>query len=99
MAGLFTGKEEFKGPEHGVHGMLAALQEKIAFLPDYSFRKRAEAKREGAPPGEEAKPEGEGKKEEGSKLGTSVSGIIGGMITLVLVFLTGFLLKKRSVAA
>ena len=94
-----TGKEEFKGPEHGVHGMLAALQEKIAFLPDYSFRKTAEAKREGAPPGEEAKPEGEGKKEGGSKLGTSVSGIVGGLITLVLVFLTGFLLRKRSRAA
>ena len=91
-----TGKEEFKGPEHGVHGMLAALQEKIAFLPDYSFRKTAEAEREGAPPGEETKPEGEGKKEEGSKLGTSVSGIVGGLITLVLVFLTGFLLRKRS---
>ncbi len=94
-----TGQEEFKGPEHGVHGVLAALQDKIAFLPDYSFRKTAEVKREGALPGGEAKQEGEGKKEEGSKLGTSVSGIVGDLITLALVFLTGFLLRKRSRAA
>ena len=94
-----TGKEEVTGPGDGVHGMLTALQEKIAFLPDYSFRKRAEAKSGG--PGAEggAKPaEGAGK-EEGGKLGTSVSGIVGGLITLALVFLAGFLLKRRSQAA
>jgi len=94
-----TGKEEVTGPGHGMHGMLTALQEKIAFLPDYSFRKPAEAKSES--PGAEggAKPEGEGKEGEGGRLGTSVSGIVGGLITLVIVFLAGFLLKRRSQAA
>jgi len=94
-----TGKDELKGPEHGIHGVLAALQEKIAFLPDYSFKKPAEAKSED--PGAEggAKPEGEAGKGEGSKMGTSVSGIVGGLITLVIVFLAGFLLKRRSQAA
>lgn len=47
-----TGKEELKGPGQGVHGMLASLQEKTAFLPDYSFRKPAEPK--GAVPPTEA---------------------------------------------
>jgi cobalt/nickel transport system permease protein len=94
-----TGKEEFKGPEHGVHGMLAALQEKIAFLPDYSFRKPAEAKSEATPPQGDPGREGEVKKEEGGKPGTSVSGIVGGLITLAVVFLAGFLLKRRSEAA
>jgi cobalt/nickel transport system permease protein len=94
-----TGKEEFKGPDHGVHGVLAALQEKIAFLPDYSFRKPAEAKHgETQPPGDPRR-EGEAKREEGGKPGTSVSGIVGGTITLALVFLAGFLLKRRSRAA
>ncbi|MBS1244608.1 MAG: cobalamin [Deltaproteobacteria bacterium] len=94
-----TGTDESMGPDHGIHGMLAALQEKIAFLPGYSFKKPAEAKRER--PGAEggAKPEGEGRKGEGSKLGTSLSGIVGGLITLVIVFLAGILLKRRSRAA
>jgi len=91
-----TGKDELKGPDHGVHGMLAALQEKIAFLPDYSFRKPAETKNvEPGPESGAGTATGE-KKEEGGKLGTSVSGIVGGLITLAIVFLTGFLLKRRS---
>ena len=94
-----TGKEEVAGPGHGVHGMLTALQEKVAFLPDYSFRKRAEAKSDG--PGAEggAKPAEGARTEETGNLGTSVSGIVGGLITLALVFLAGFLLKRRSQAA
>ncbi|MCP2502088.1 MAG: energy-coupling factor ABC transporter permease [Deltaproteobacteria bacterium] len=94
-----TGKEELTGPEHGIHGMLTALQEKIAFLPDYSFRKTAEAKSDGHEAEGGAKPEEAARKEEGSKLGTSVSGIVGGLITLALAFLAGFLLKRRSQAA
>jgi len=89
-----TGKDELKGPEHGIHGMLAAMQEKIAFLPNYSFKIPAEAKSDG--PGAEG---GAKSKGEGSKLGTSLSGIVGGLITLVIVFLAGFLLKRRSRAA
>jgi cobalt/nickel transport system permease protein len=100
-----TGQEELKGSEQGIYGALAALQEKTAFLPDYTFKKPAEAKevesqtvgevkKEGA-----AKPEGEPQAEEGGKLGTTVSGIIGAFITLGLAFMAGFLLKKRNQAA
>ncbi|MGZ8463612.1 MAG: energy-coupling factor ABC transporter permease [Candidatus Deferrimicrobiaceae bacterium] len=94
-----TGKGELTVPEHGIHGTLAALQEKIAFFPDYSFRKRAEANSEGPGAKGGAKPAEEARKEGGSKLGTSLSGIVGGLITLALVFLAGFLLKRRSQAA
>ena len=42
-----TGAEEVTGTEDGVHAMLASLQEKIAFLPDYSFKKDAATPVEG----------------------------------------------------
>ena len=87
-----TGKEELKGPEHGLHGVLSALQEKTAILPDYSFKKAAVVKDNGT------QPEGEKKKDEGSKLGTSVSGIFGSFLTLVIIFLTGLVFKKRTFA-
>lgn len=103
-----TGKEELKGPEQGLHGALTALQEKIAFLPDYSFKKPAETKKE------EIKPEtlqahqttqteqkSEEKKAEESKnpVGTSVSGIVGGVLTLGFSLVIGFVLKRRNRAA
>jgi cobalt/nickel transport system permease protein len=92
-----TGQEELKGNEQGLHGTLAALQKKLAFLPDYSFKKAEEAK-----PSEKAaestaagRHNTEEKKLDRSKLGTSVSGIVGGTITLALCFLIGFILKRR----
>jgi cobalt/nickel transport system permease protein len=91
-----TGKDQLKGPEHGIHGVLAALQEKVAFLPDYSFRKHPETKNGEPGPESGAGPAAGGKKEEGGRLGTSVSGIVGGLITLAIVFLAGFLLRQRS---
>jgi cobalt/nickel transport system permease protein len=81
-----TGMEELKGPEEGLHGALATLQERLSFLPDYSFRKPVDVK-EGTKPEE--------KKTEENKLGTSVAGIVGGLLTLGVAFLSGFLLKKR----
>lgn len=75
-----------KAPARGLHGVLAALQGKTAFLPDYAFRKPAEAA---------AKPAGDQKVEEG-RFGASLSGVVGGVITLALVFLGGALLKKRA---
>lgn len=103
-----TGQEELKGPEHGLHGALTALQEKIAFLPDYSFRKPAEARteepkaaavqaRQSTQP--EQKVEGKKADEPKNLVGTSVAGIVGGTMTLGLAFLTGFALKRRKQTA
>jgi cobalt/nickel transport system permease protein len=85
-----TGREEVDAAKDGVHGALATLQEKTAFLPDYSFKKPAE------PEQAVAKTENARKGEEGNRLGTSLSGVIGAGITLALAFLAGFVLKRRN---
>ena len=92
-----TGQEDLKGPEQGLHTALKALQEKITFLPDYSFKKPAGGKKETLKP-EAAKPE---KKTEEPKnpVGTSLAGLVGGTITLGLAFLIGFILKRRNQTA
>ncbi|MEI6305594.1 MAG: energy-coupling factor ABC transporter permease [Deltaproteobacteria bacterium] len=97
-----TGKEELEAVKGGVHGALATLQEKLAFLPDYNFKKSETQKIEGEKPAtglkkeSGAKSESEGKKGVGSKLGTSLSGVLGGFITLALAALIGLLLKRRA---
>ena len=80
-----TGKEEVEAPKAGAHGVLASLQEKLAFLPDYDFRK---------PEGEK-----EAKKEESwpdVNPGKSLAGVLGAAITLLLVGAIGFGLKKYA---
>jgi cobalt/nickel transport system permease protein len=81
-----TGQEELPATRTGVHGALASLQEKLAFLPDYSFRKPAQ---------ETTAKAASGKVPEGSSLGTSLAGLIGGVITLVVALLGGYLLRRR----
>jgi len=75
-----TGAEVLKEPEQGLHAVMTALQGKTAFLPDYSFKKTGNS----------------GQVKAGALLGTSVSGIVGGVMTLAIVFLSGFLLKRRN---
>ena len=75
-----SGKEELES-SYGIHSMLATLQEKLAFLPDYSFRSTAEASEEA-------------QGDPSARLGTSVSGIVGGSIVLLLAFILGLALKK-----
>jgi len=81
-----TGKEELAEPGAGIYDVLASIQKRTAFLPDYSFATAPE-------PG--GKPEGENQGNESGKAGTSVSGILGALMTLVLVFCTGFVLRNR----
>ena len=100
-----TGQEELKGPEQGLHAASAALQEKLAFLPDYSFRRPAAARKQ--PPEtstaqahQAAQPEqaSDRNRAEGLKdsAGTSLAGFVGGMLTLGLAFLIGCALKRRK---
>ena len=84
-----TGKEDLSGAEAGVHKSLAELQEKTALLPDYGF-KATEAESALA---ENAVPE----PWPAVSAGTSVAGIVGGLMTLVLACLVGFALKARSI--
>ena len=82
---VVTGTEELEPPTDGVHGALASLQKKIALLPDYSLGNTAG---NGAP--EPVAPT-----EGGGRLGTSVSGLVGGGLTLAAAFLIGFILRRR----
>ncbi len=92
-----TGQKKLQDKEQGLHGTMAALQKKLAFLPGYSFKKTDEinAKPIQDDPAAAQKRTTEDNKSAGSKLGTSLSGIVGGTITLVLCFLVGYLLKRR----
>ncbi len=80
-----TGQEEFQGSDDGIHAGLAKLQEKTAFLPDYGFKKSVE-------PDERAEPW------PAVNAGTSVSGIVGGLITLAVAGLIGYILKAQRTA-
>ena len=86
-----TGSAALKGPQAGLHRTLALVQQKIALLPDYDFRKTAAAG------GSTARgPEAATKEDERFHLGTGLAGIVGALVTLLLTFMSGYLLKKRS---
>ncbi len=75
------GKAELPEKEEGITAFLKKLQEKISFLPDYSFkRSETESSQNG-----ETYPNIDG--------GTSVSGILGSFIVLLVVFSAGYLIK------
>ncbi len=99
MAGV-SGKEELEAPAGGIHESLARLQEKTAILPDYGFKapeaeKSAEAAAEpAAEKGHEAAPAW-----PAVEAGTSVSGLVGGALTLLLAGVVGLLLKRRARSA
>jgi len=69
---------------------MADIQAKTAFLPDYGFRPAGSeaARAEAEAPSAEARP--------AVGAGTSVSGIVGGVMTLALAGVVGFALKARS---
>lgn len=100
-----SGKEELESSKQGLHGALAALQKKTAFLPDYSFKKPGISKSEAAQTttgvNEKTadKQKSEMKEEGGTRKETSLSGILGGFITLALAAIVGFVLKKRNAAS
>jgi cobalt/nickel transport system permease protein len=81
-----SGKQELAGST-GVHHGLGALQEKTAFLPDYGFKKTGNESDAAA---------GKAPAWPAPDAGTSVSGIVGGILTLLVALAIGFLLKKRA---
>ena len=76
------GKPEIPERENKIKENMAKLQEKTAILPDYTFpAKEGKAGEEKAPSWPAVDP------------GTSLSGIIGGLMVLVLVVIFGFVIK------
>lgn len=80
-----SGRAELPAPGSRVHTALARIQERTALLPDYGFKAAA------------VTPEGEPAHAwPSADAGTSASGIVGGVITLLLAGLIGYALKHRS---
>jgi cobalt/nickel transport system permease protein len=80
-----TGKGEIDAPKKGLYGWLTELQEKTSFLPGYSF---TQSKNE----------EVAGDAWPAVDSGTSLSGILGGALTLITLILIGVLVKRRKKA-
>ncbi len=91
IAGV-TGEEDLANPGSGVYKNLAGIQARTAFLPDYGFK----------PPANEATQVGEdihtAEAWPAVNAGTSVAGVVGGAITLVLACLTGVVLRWQGIS-
>ncbi len=88
--GKVTGTEEIHGArDAGLHQSLEEVQQSTSFMPDYDFKKAEE-------PGAA---ENHAAKEETSpsvvKPGTTVAGIVGAGITMLVAGLVGWLLRRR----
>ncbi|MBF0269610.1 MAG: energy-coupling factor ABC transporter permease [Alphaproteobacteria bacterium] len=82
-----TGEEAtLTGASSSLHQAAASLQEKLSFLPDYNFPAPEEAKSDD---GAFVHPDA----------GTTLSGLVGGLIVLAFAILAGLLLKRRPEAA
>ena len=80
-----AGTDELVTPRKGVQTALADVQEKTAVLPDYGFKsKKIE------------QPAGTVSSESAVDMGKTVSGLVGGALTLLLAGLLGFALKRRK---
>lgn len=81
-----SGSEELETPEKGIYQVLAAFQEKTAFLPGYGFKA--------------GDPEVAGEADSESwpvvDSGTTTSGLVGGGLTLILALMIGMLFKRRN---
>jgi len=87
-----AGTAELEAPD-GVHQLLADLQSKTAFMPDYGFKAPEEAS------AEEATAEEAEASWPAVDAGTSVAGLVGGTLTLVLAAFIGYvvsLTKKKG---
>jgi cobalt/nickel transport system permease protein len=84
-----AGETELEAP-NGIHKTLSQIQIKTSFLPDYGFKITASEETVTAETGESW---------PAVSAGTSISGLIGGIITLALAVFTGFIIntiKRRK---
>ncbi len=80
-----TGSEELAETEHQKESKLAKIQEQTALLPGYAL------------PAAAANESGSLPQAEDKRIGTSLSGLVGGSITLLFCLLAGIFLRKRTV--
>ena len=78
-----TGKGKLPEQDHGIPAALKSMQERTAFLPGYGFKSAAS--------------EPKAKEEEASRppanAGTSLSGLIGGVLVLAMAFGIGWIIR------
>ena len=79
-----AGHSEPASASTAVHVALSRFQQHVALLPDYNFRGANDAPRNGPDTS------------EASRLGTSLSGVMGGLITLAVAVVIGGALARRS---
>ena len=77
-----TGKEEFEGAGSRVEAFLSSIQQKLAFLPDYTFKSSSG--------GDE-----HNNSFTASNIGTTVSGVFGACMVFSLAGVAGFTLRNR----
>jgi cobalt/nickel transport system permease protein len=78
-----AGREELSGRDSALRRQLAAIQEKLAILPDYRFKRTA--------------PEtGGGASAAPARAGTSASGVVGSLLALALAFSLGLVFRRRN---
>jgi len=82
-----SSQEEPAAPAKEIHHLLAGIQEKTAFLPDYSFQAN-----DHQPISQEKTPPSWPNVDKA----TTVSGLVGGGLTLILAITIGFVFRKRS---
>ncbi|MBF0169413.1 MAG: energy-coupling factor ABC transporter permease [Alphaproteobacteria bacterium] len=82
IAGLVGEDKGLAEPKTALHQLSSSLQEKTAFLPDYSFAETADENQGLAL----------------SEAGTSLSGLVGGLIVLLISLLAGYLFRRRPVS-
>jgi cobalt/nickel transport system permease protein len=83
-----SGVKELEGKE-SIHKSLSTIQEKTALLPDYGFKQSSTESTESDTASDPAWP--------AIDAGTSISGIVGGAMVLLLSVVIGFLLRHRKV--
>ena len=94
------GKPELPEQETGIAALLKTIQERTAFLPGYTFKKK-ETRKEQETSGKEEMASAKGPEAPGSdanawpnvEAGTSVSGILGSVMMFSLIFLIGYGIK------
>jgi cobalt/nickel transport system permease protein len=92
-----SGKEALEVGDQGPYALVARLQKKTAFLPDYGFRP-AEQVTATSGEGDAAAEAGKGKAEEWPDVsaGKSLSGLLGAAMTLLLAGLIGLGLRRSQ---
>ena len=95
-----SGHDASAPSDDSTHRALAALQDQTALLPGYAFRTPPALAVGGANDRKDPPPaSNKAKADEPGSLGSSVAGIVGGLITLALALLIGVLLKRGGRSA